>query len=251
MMAIKKTGFTKGFTLIEGIIGTVLFVMVAGMAIMLLTNTLGSYNKGESASSSVQEASILINRIRYDLLQLTFAEEGSTFDFFQSEKTDTTSVATIVKFNRENGTLETIAATPEEDGLITRFYISNGANKEVIQYSYNSKSRSIYRQVGTKKAKAYAVPRLKNFSMTLRSQKKPVPAAQSSQPPATETTSILDLEGLTMEPVKICQIWFKVVVSIQEETKRKNQRMKEVNVESLIFPKILNKQFQGRWKEWK
>jgi len=246
-MKIIKKEKSAGFTLVEAIISSVIFVMVAGMAIMLLVNTMSGYSKGESASTSVQEASLIISRLRADLLQSTFSDEGEPYDFYHSLKTQNENHGTLVNINSEAGTVSTTATDIETDGEILKFFVNKGNTKQIIQYRYSKDQRSIFRKVGTKKERAYAVPRLQNFSIHMYCQKTPT---DESAEPTPSTSPDLLFSDSSYAPARTSQIWFKIIIDVKEEEVRENHKTKEVNIEAMIFPKQLNKSLQSRWKQW-
>ena len=235
-----------GLSITEIIIAAGIFVLVIGFSLALMSNTSNSYLKSEDTMNSVQDASILIMRLRDDLSNLCQAPaEGEDLSYIR--KDGGSSQGSSIDFRGTTGVLDvSLLASPlEEDGMKLSFWHYRNAKgeRERVHYHYRKEDRAIERQVDGGPSKDYGVPRLEHLELSLFAQNKSDP--QSSY--TTESALELLREG-EREKQSIVQLWFDVKLSMKSDEGLMRRKTSRIDISSKIFPRGMNKRLQGRWR---
>lgn len=233
----------SGVTITEVLIASVIFIMVAGLAMALMTNTTNDFVKGEDTLTSVQDASALIMRLRQDLLNLSQrAQEATseTCDLFYWHKGESSTIGAQVQIFATSGTVKVDNALPtvnEEAKTVFSFwhYVKGDGSKEKITYAYKEDEMTIVRQVHGGPVKKYAIPRLKDFRISFLCQAK------------EKAEELQAFKGSVISETAISQMWFAAKITVQSDESLMRRRTTKIDIESRIFPRGLNRKFTGRW----
>ena len=239
----------RAVTITEVLIASVIFIMVAGLALGLMTNTTNDFVKGEDTMTSVQDAAAIIMRLRHDMATLALAPtDGSSdpADFIYCRNSDGAKVQAAVHLDTTSATVSINGDTEECDANKTvfsfyRFADTSGLAKKVT-YSYAKNESSIVRQAQGEKTKSYAVPRLKDFQINLYCQEKSAAAV------AFTTASTIDcFTGDEVTGKTINRLWLGVKVTVQSDESVLRRRTTRIDIQSHIFPRPLNRKLNGLW----
>ena len=238
-----KTSKNNGVTITEVLIASVIFIMVAGLAMALMTNTTNDFVKGEDTMTSVQDASALIMRLRQDLMTLSQRPESMTSescDLLYLHKGESGDAGAQVQLGTTTGTIAVDNGLPtveEEAKTVFSFwhFLDGDGNQEKVTYTYKADEMTIVRKVSGGRAKKYAIPRLKDFQISFDCQQK------------DSADLVKAFKGTAMGETPISQLWFSVKITVQSDESLIRRRTTRIDIESKIFPRGLNRKLHGLW----
>ena len=238
-----KSTNKSGVTITEVLIASVIFIMVAGLAMALMTNTTNDFVKGEDTMTSVQDASVLIMRLRQDLMNLSQRAAEATSescDLIYLHKGESAILGAQVQILATSGTVKvdnTLPTVEEDAKTVFSFwhFVDGEGKKEKITYSYVAKEMTILRQVQGGRGKKYAIPRLKDFQISFDCQQK------------DKANQVQAFSGFAIAETAISQMWFAVKITVQSDESLMRRRTTKIDIDSRIFPRGLNKNLNGIW----
>ena len=145
--------------------GRIHTTVATSLGLSLLTSSSMDFVKGEDTVSTAQEASLLMRRLREDLLNIRPSSAGE-FDLTYVSEAKQRSV----KFKPDSGSIDVTEQAADAaaggQGKRLSFYVSDADKAEVrLVYTYLPDEKTIKRKIADNPEKSYAVPRLKDFAI--------------------------------------------------------------------------------------
>lgn len=238
---------TAAFTLVEVLVASGLFVGIIGLSLSLWLNATADTFRGEDAMNTVQDAAVLVLRLRTDLLRVAARPDAPwALRWLAADEGATRAVGVAVE--AAEGRLTAIrgevpsASDASGDGRRREltFFVGEDAGVRQVTYTFRPDRACIERTIEDGPTTMYALPRLQEFDVAVHCQ----PA-----PGSTATTDVVDLTAPSgPDAVAACRLWFRVLLSVRSDEEGRDRSAVTVDIESRVFPRFLNRQLTARWR---
>jgi type II secretory pathway pseudopilin PulG len=236
----------RGMTLLEALVATVVFLLVLLLAWDLWRGAFRGFFKGEDALTSAQEAALVVEHLRRDLLAGALAPPGAWGDVGYVHATGSGRHEKTVRVDRATRQVSSVAGSsfaPQpgspSERIELRFFRGLSAGQEPVEvvYVFDVQRGSLLRRVGAEPPRSLCTGRLRRFEVKLMAEPDSAGAAIELNGPGTVAAA----------PVR--RLWWHLRVELRSEPAASPIITTEVPIETNVFPKNLNRSLVALWKE--
>lgn len=235
---MRKPG-TRGFSLLEMLVSASLaLALLVFVFEMWRGSTLGVL-RGEGAQDSLHEAALLMARLRRDLVSSTLEEPGGGLMTFVTSVGGSPRARRVLcesgarRLRTENLGLPAVGAGETR----LEFFLPSleGSAPERVVWRYDRARSIVAREAGGRK-EVFGGSHLKAFTFEMAAWPRPgVTGAALLLPDGTSTT------------LSIQRFWYRIRLELQGEIEQGQANPARVTLDSLVFPKHLNRLLQADW----